>query len=50
MHFKDIASAEAAAANRTPSIGENKIEIIYNVGGQANQKVDSSKELNPEVT
>jgi hypothetical protein len=40
VHFKNIASAEAAAAKPSPSIGENKIEIIYSTGGSAALKVD----------
>lgn len=41
VHFKNIASAEAAATKPGLSIGESKLEIIYNTGGIA-QKPDSS--------
>jgi hypothetical protein len=33
VHFKEVASAQAAASSVLPVMGDNKIEIIYNVGG-----------------
>lgn len=33
VHFKETASAAAAASHTQPAMQEPKVEIIYNVGG-----------------
>jgi hypothetical protein len=33
VHFKEVASAAAAASSPAAVMGDSKIEIIYNIGG-----------------